>query len=135
MLRRPPRSTRTDTLLPYPTLFRSQVARGAEGARVGALKAEDCLFAIADGEEGADALGIVGRTREKLLGEREDNAPLAHIGVLRLVDEDVVGALVELEAHPFAEVADAPQRPRERDEIVEIGEPRLALGERIAIGR
>src|SRR3546814_2898910 len=92
------------------------------------------LFAIADGEEGADALGIVGRTREKLLGEREDNAPLAHIGVLRLVDEDVVGALVELEAHPFAEVADAQQRPRERDEIVEIGEPRLALGERIGLG-
>src|SRR3546814_6200494 len=34
MLRRPPRSTRTDTLFPYPTLFRSQQelrpARGAE---------------------------------------------------------------------------------------------------------
>src|SRR3546814_9114641 len=27
MLRRPPRSTRTDTLFPYTTLFRSQVAR------------------------------------------------------------------------------------------------------------
>src|SRR3546814_7535728 len=26
MLRRPPRSTRTDTLFPYPTLFRSSVA-------------------------------------------------------------------------------------------------------------
>src|SRR3546814_7138036 len=30
MIRRPPRSTRTDTLLPYPTLFRSaEVVRGA----------------------------------------------------------------------------------------------------------
>src|SRR3546814_20990593 len=30
MIRRPPRSTRTDTLFPYPTLFRSQ--RGHRGA-------------------------------------------------------------------------------------------------------
>src|SRR3546814_1858126 len=27
MIRRPPRSTRTDTLFPYPTLFRSQLPR------------------------------------------------------------------------------------------------------------
>src|SRR3546814_658740 len=29
MMRRPPRSTRTDTLFPYTTLFRSNTARGA----------------------------------------------------------------------------------------------------------
>src|SRR3546814_19390661 len=29
MIRRPPRSTRTDTLFPYPTLFRSRSARAA----------------------------------------------------------------------------------------------------------
>src|SRR3546814_2898735 len=29
MIRRPPRSTRTDTLFPYTTLFRSRLARGA----------------------------------------------------------------------------------------------------------
>src|SRR3546814_12356178 len=28
MIRRPPRSTRTDTLFPYTTLFRSEAARG-----------------------------------------------------------------------------------------------------------
>src|SRR3546814_4546156 len=28
MLRRPPNPTRTDTLFPYPTLFRSQIVRG-----------------------------------------------------------------------------------------------------------
>src|SRR3546814_2139781 len=34
MLRRPPRSTRTDTLFPYTTLFRSVVAaRGGTGCR------------------------------------------------------------------------------------------------------
>src|SRR3546814_20815718 len=30
MIRRPPRSTRTDTLFPYTTLFRSHVLRGRE---------------------------------------------------------------------------------------------------------
>src|SRR3546814_7598390 len=37
MIRRPPRSTRTDTLFPYTTLFRSRrltQARGAEAARL-----------------------------------------------------------------------------------------------------
>src|SRR3546814_1633704 len=29
MIRRPPKSKRTDTLFPYPTLFRSRAARGA----------------------------------------------------------------------------------------------------------
>src|SRR3546814_16008066 len=32
MIRRPPRSTRTDTLFPYTTLFRSTQARGDRGA-------------------------------------------------------------------------------------------------------
>src|SRR3546814_14125766 len=30
MIRRPPRSTRTDTLFPYTTLFRSTIKRGSE---------------------------------------------------------------------------------------------------------
>src|SRR3546814_9598300 len=33
MIRRPPRSQRTDTLLPYTTLFRSPLATDADGAR------------------------------------------------------------------------------------------------------
>src|SRR3546814_8635985 len=33
MIRRPPRSTRTDTLFPYTTLFRSPVARARRAAR------------------------------------------------------------------------------------------------------
>src|SRR3546814_9448629 len=38
MIRRPPRSTRTDTLFPYPTLFRSALfgARQADRTRAGA---------------------------------------------------------------------------------------------------
>src|SRR3546814_4423317 len=35
MIRRPPRSTRTDTLFPYPTLFRSHAGRRRRAARPG----------------------------------------------------------------------------------------------------
>src|SRR3546814_13073685 len=38
MIRRPPRSTRTDTLFPYTTLFRSQAAR-ANAKKFGGKKA------------------------------------------------------------------------------------------------
>src|SRR3546814_1457887 len=36
MIRRPPRSTRTDTLVPYTTLFRSRQVLGRAGRREGA---------------------------------------------------------------------------------------------------
>src|SRR3546814_14029428 len=35
MIRRPPRSTRTDTLFPYTTLFRSRLTRGAAAVEGG----------------------------------------------------------------------------------------------------
>src|SRR3546814_8253677 len=38
MIRRPPRSTRTDTLFPYTTLFRSGFADGAGGRRRAAAR-------------------------------------------------------------------------------------------------
>src|SRR3546814_5525896 len=42
MIRRPPRSTRTDTLFPYPTLFRSYGRRrGRENAPVAAARHAD----------------------------------------------------------------------------------------------
>src|SRR3546814_3928017 len=56
MIRRPPRSTRTDTLFPYPTLFRSQsnpsLLRGGDGLFTccfpsgnGKIRAEDAEIA------------------------------------------------------------------------------------------
>src|SRR3546814_14190023 len=53
MIRRPPRSTRPDTLFPYTTLFRSCRADGA-----GADRGAPCAAAgngRADGEEGGEA--------------------------------------------------------------------------------
>src|SRR3546814_8710085 len=41
MIRRPPRSTRTDTLFPYTTLFRSRRGRGGAGVVPGAVGQRD----------------------------------------------------------------------------------------------
>src|SRR3546814_14401515 len=49
MIRRPPRSTRTDTLFPYTTLFRSRDEQAAGEAREGGADAE---------ADGVDALNI-----------------------------------------------------------------------------
>src|SRR3546814_10888036 len=63
MIRRPPRSTRTDTLFPYTTLFRSAIGLnsllcdiGEHG--IGAAEGHHCHLA----EEGGDAAEYVVRT-------------------------------------------------------------------------
>src|SRR3546814_10270695 len=60
MIRRPPRSTRTDTLFPYTTLFRS--ARYAQAAvRICAvIRLELPRFVWRRGDDGADRQGIQG---------------------------------------------------------------------------
>src|SRR3546814_7639717 len=60
---------------------------------------------------------------------------LPGIGVLRLVDQYMVRALVELEPHPLAEIAHGEQMAGDADQIVEIGIALLALGERIGLGK
>src|SRR3546814_5598026 len=54
MIRRPPRSTRTDTLFPYTTLFRSAAGRTAQGAAQGL---SDPVYGQRDGRELAPARG------------------------------------------------------------------------------
>src|SRR3546814_11417463 len=54
MIRRPPRSTRTDTLFPYTTLFRSQVDRAHLGRALvvvgdGVVAVDQCLVGVVDG--------------------------------------------------------------------------------------
>src|SRR3546814_2372731 len=90
MIRRPPRSTRTDTLFPYTTLFRSDVqGRGNEAAAHGATQGQavDRVPAQRDlrGEVGAVvgvllvAAGDVGfqRAGERQQHFRVDRADLA----------------------------------------------------------
>src|SRR3546814_3286436 len=49
MIRRPPRSTRTDTLFPYTTLFRSRAALFQKGAKTDML----ARFSTVAGEQGS----------------------------------------------------------------------------------
>src|SRR3546814_2265370 len=57
MIRRPPRSTRTDTLFPYTTLFRSRPGGSVRG--VGDLDAGR-LDPVADGVRACPVLGLAG---------------------------------------------------------------------------
>src|SRR3546814_7244633 len=77
MIRRPPRSTRTDTLFPYTTLFRSQMMGGAGGGvdRARELQAAEAtlmgwvwLIVIGAAAAGALALLGVGRGLWSLVG-------------------------------------------------------------------
>src|SRR3546814_4608966 len=72
MIRRPPRSTRTDTLLPYTTLFRS----AGYGDHVGAAADRDA----------AELVGLVqqfgGVGGGRLQGEHRRHAGLHHVGKL-----------------------------------------------------
>src|SRR3546814_9485973 len=78
MIRRPPRSTRTDTLFPYTTLFRSVVGLALVGDHLGAVVVGDgAAVAVAEAQrllagvgEGADAHravddALVGRPRSE----------------------------------------------------------------------
>src|SRR3546814_4637026 len=57
MIRRPPRSTRTDTLFPYTTLFRSYVALDHQSGVVGVVWL--CLLLQVLGEEYPNVAGLL----------------------------------------------------------------------------
>src|SRR3546814_8176835 len=62
MIRRPPRSTRTDTLFPYTTLFRSVDRTAREVERVGAFVDQDGVRPLLDdGAQRAQRAVIVHR--------------------------------------------------------------------------
>src|SRR3546814_6828217 len=84
MIRRPPRSTRTDTLFPYTTLFRSPghlVGTGADGMRFHAVLAD--LLGIFVRIDRQRAGNILQRGREGLL---ENQADLVVAQLLGMVD-------------------------------------------------
>src|SRR3546814_16363730 len=117
MIRRPPRTTRTDTLLPYPTLFRSEdqeAVRCLHGRRNGAdietgehgieRPAELALLNPADIATGRRARG---------LGEL-----LRHGGKFRTAAELLGEAVREfLDLRPIGGVVDRPQDPRDMKQI------------------
>src|SRR3546814_20723694 len=85
MIRRPPRSTRTDTLFPYTTLFRSKFLRHRNGdVQRDAAGRESVLLQGADGaevgraQEGDPVVGLPVAVRRRLL-----QAEAGEAGILR----------------------------------------------------
>src|SRR3546814_14017751 len=76
MIRRPPRSTRTDTLFPYTTLFRS-VAGGADGVAEARPDVGDCRGGAGDGGDEVEA-GERERDREQRVTGREQEEEAHH---------------------------------------------------------
>src|SRR3546814_2583916 len=74
MIRRPPRSTRTDTLFPYTTLFRSGLHHGAAVGEV------DLQHPVELAEAEDDAVG----QRQGAAGERGAGTPRHHLDPARL---------------------------------------------------
>src|SRR3546814_4625633 len=95
LIRRPPRSTRTDTLFPYPTLFRSTTVRNlAYAARLGLCGTGDFPFAsradfiAAMGAGGIAAMEVISRDL-KALGLYASRA-LSYEGVVyEIVEHDL----------------------------------------------
>src|SRR3546814_13867543 len=99
MIRRPPRSTRTDTLFPYTTLFRSlqlddEALDHAEAALpeggVGGVQAEGCQqLLVALASAGAQHLQVLLRTARR--GALVDRVERVHTAVAEGLGLDLVG--------------------------------------------
>src|SRR3546814_16634043 len=78
-IRRPPRSTRTDTLVPYTTLFRSQ-SGGRPGFRIRLVLAATLAgnYGIYNGFELCEAAAIPGK-EEYLNSEKYEKIGRAHV--------------------------------------------------------
>src|SRR3546814_18188774 len=98
MTRRPPRSTRTDTLFPYTTLFRSRDREPIAGARgIDLHLVEGALLEAGEGSDAERADRIAGRSRRVVAddeaAQRAGAADLgpAHDGCDRAADRTVDG--------------------------------------------
>src|SRR3546814_2212488 len=93
MIRRPPRSTRTDTLFPYTTLFRSAILeRRGEHADVDRDDRTEGRHGIVDRVDRLDILADVHSRAAELFGNGQaEEAHIAHLG------QDVVGDAVGLD--------------------------------------
>src|SRR3546814_21153260 len=72
MIRRPPRSTRTDTLFPYTTLFRSGLLRIVERAHTVARQESEGMIARAEGLQAVEFTGLHASGRDDLVLVRSE---------------------------------------------------------------
>src|SRR3546814_9094513 len=78
MIRRPPRSTRTDTLFPYTTLFRSHNQRShiTIDAELASEMGIEELVAIAENSASCEVYGLLKRVDEKYVRSEEHTSEL-----------------------------------------------------------
>src|SRR3546814_3470983 len=95
MLRRPPRSTRTDTLFPYTTLFRSLVApvKIGAGAIIGAGSVVTCdvendALAVARGTQKAQS-GWAAKFRDRMSAKKKAKLKFM-CGIIGILGKDDV---------------------------------------------
>src|SRR3546814_17363423 len=91
MIRRPPRSTRTDTLFPYTTLFRSSGNLNRRVSRLGAGPAEQALrpqppLAVHLAQPQRPPARVEDRHRPRRVEATGDALPVRQPGRLRRVD-------------------------------------------------
>src|SRR3546814_17765075 len=67
----PPRSTRTDTLFPYTTLFRSLWLQPAE---IGEVRLQEVIFALADQQPALRVLPVLNLLRRDMMADKPDGA-------------------------------------------------------------
>src|SRR3546814_13893921 len=117
MIRRPPRSTRTDTLFPYTTLFRSRKA--APESAVARSGHRGVQIVGGDLRRGRLVLDQQRRRRDRLVVGRDRHLHHArhHRGRLALVDRiDKLHPRHETSAHRIA-VIEAETRPQPEEEL------------------
>ena len=114
--------------------FSKMLPRFLELGRIGALEPEDRLLEVADHEQGS-MLGSGTFTGKIFLGDRPDDRPLRAIGVLRFVDQQMVGCPIELEPYPIAHAFGLKQRTGPANQVVEVRNPGGTLGLRVSLGK
>src|SRR3546814_13062432 len=112
MIRRPPRCTRTDTLVPYTTLFRSNASRFAERLPIGM---KSWLSSVATQSGGVGPAALLGTHR----GRRMDSIGGARIAVDQIGFAPIDSLEDELRA--LRRERDAMRRENRVLKIAEIG--------------
>src|SRR3546814_2799426 len=113
MIRRPPRSTRTDTLFPYTTLFRSQ---GKRALRAGEVIRSEPVFAH-DNRVGGNAADLLDEACEVERDLRIARLPIGSGGGDRLRFAELVDFDPPGDDAPARTLPDAPGSQRARKPI------------------
>src|SRR3546814_2681743 len=97
MIRRPPRYTRTDTLFPYTTLFRSLYVNRTDGFVGTGLRKDEYLFDCSDLDDvivfRADGRCVVTRVADKTFVGKN----IVHIGLYKKGDDRTVYNMIYLD--------------------------------------